>query len=50
MDEIRSEHTKEMTADELQELQQKVAGMTEDELRTFRNEQDADVMGFYGKE
>lgn len=50
MEEIRSEHTKEMTADELRELQQEVAGMTADELRAFRNERDADAMGFWGKE
>ena len=50
METIRSEHTKDMTAEETQALQQEVAGMTPEELKAFRNSKDADSMGFWGKE
>ena len=38
MAEIKSEHTKDMTAEE------------REELRKFRNSMDADGMGFFGEE
>ena len=50
MAEIMSEQTKEMTEQQRRELQEKVAAMSPEELRAFRNEQDADSMGFRGKE
>lgn len=50
MAEIMSEQTKEMTEQQRRELQEKVAAMPPEELRAFRNEQDADSMGFWGKE
>lgn len=50
MDELRSEHTKDMTPEEIKKLQQEVAGMTPEELAAFRNSKDADAMGFWGKE
>ena len=34
----------------LKELQERVAAMTPEELRAFRNSHDADSMGFSGKE
>lgn len=50
MEVIKSEHTKDMTAEELRALQQEVAQMTPEELKAFRNSKDADSMGFGGKE
>lgn len=50
MAEIKSEHTKGMTAEERQELREKVQNMTPEELRQFRNSMDADGMGFFGEE
>lgn len=50
MAEIRSESTKNMESKELKELQEQVAGMSPEELRKFRNAQDADSMGFWGEE
>lgn len=50
MAEIKSENTKGMAEDELKALQERVAAMTPDELREFRNSHDADSMGFWGKE
>ena len=50
MKETRSEQTKDMTQAELEKLQKKVAGMTPEELKAFRNSQDADSMGFNGEE
>lgn len=50
MGEIKSESTKSMTEEEIKELQKKVAGMTPEQLREFRNSHDADGMGFFGKE
>lgn len=50
MAEIKSENTKNMAEDELKALQERVAAMTPDELREFRNLHDADSMGFWGKE
>ena len=47
---IRSEHTKEMSLEEISDLQEKVAGMTEEELKEFRNSMDPDTMGFFGEE
>lgn len=47
---IKSEQTKNMRQEELKELQEKVAAMTPEELRAFRNAHDADSMGFSGKE
>lgn len=48
--EILSEQTKDMTPEERSGLQEKVQGMTEEELKAFRNGQDADNMGFSGEE
>lgn len=50
MAEIKSEHTKGMTAEELEELRGKIGEMTPEELQIFRNSMDADGMGFYGEE
>lgn len=50
MAEIKSENTKGMAEDELKALQERVAAMTPDELREFRNSHDVDSMGFWGKE
>lgn len=50
MEKIRSEHTKNMTAEEMEKLQQEVAGMTPEQLKEFRNSKDADSMGFWGEE
>lgn len=47
---LLSEQTKDMTAEELQELQARVAGMAPEELKEFRNSQDPDSMGFWGEE
>jgi hypothetical protein len=47
---LLSEQTKDMTQEELQELQAKVAGMTPEELKEYRNSQDPDSMGFWGEE
>ena len=41
---------KEHDTEELKKLQEKIAGMTPEELKQFRNSQDADSMGFYGEE
>lgn len=50
MEEIKSEHTKNMTPEEREELRAKVESMTPEELRQFRNSMDADGMGFFGEE
>lgn len=50
MAEIKSEHTKDMTAEEREELRARVENMTPEELRQFRNSMDADSMGFFGEE
>ena len=47
---MKSEHTKDMTDEERRDLQQKVAGMDDDELAEFRNSFDEDCMGFSGEE
>ena len=39
-----------MAPEELKALQQEVEGMTPEELRAFRDQKDADGMGFWGKE
>lgn len=50
MENIRSEHTKNMTAEEMEKLQQEVAEMTPEQLKAFRNSKDADSMGYWGEE
>lgn len=47
---LRSEQTKDMTAEEREALQARVENMTPEELRQFRNSMDADSMGFFGEE
>lgn len=47
---ILSEHTKDMTDQEQKELQEKVKGMTPEELKAYRNSFDPDTMGFFGGE
>lgn len=47
---LLSEQTKDMTEEERQELQARVADMNEEELCEFRNRQDPDSMGFWGEE
>ena len=44
---LRSEHTKDMSPEELQE---KVGQMSEEELKAFRNSMNPDDMGFFGEE
>lgn len=45
-----SEHTKDMSPEELAELQEKVGQMSEEELKAFRNSMNPDDMGFFGEE
>lgn len=47
---ILSEHTKDMTPEEITELQAKIEAMTEEELKEFRNSMNPDNMGFFGEE
>ena len=47
---LRSEHTKDMSPEELAELQAKVGQMSEEELKAFRNSMNPDDMGFFGEE
>ncbi len=47
---MRSEHTKDLQPEELEELKEKVAGMDEDALTEFRNGFNPDEMGFCGEE
>lgn len=47
---LRSEHTKDMSPEELVELQEKVGQMSEEELKAFRNSMNPDDMGFFGEE
>lgn len=47
---LRSEHTKDMSPEELAKLQEKVGQMSEEELKAFRNGMDPDDMGFFGEE
>lgn len=47
---LRSEHTKDMSHEELAELQEKVGQMSEEELKAFRNSMNPDDMGFFGEE
>lgn len=47
---ILSEHTKDMTQEQREELQKRTGSMTEEELREFRNGFDPDEMGFSGEE
>ena len=41
---LRSEHTKDMSPEELTELQEKVGQMSEEELKAFRNSMNPDDM------
>ena len=41
---LRSEHTKDMSPEELAELQEKVGQMSEEELKAFRNSMNPDDM------
>lgn len=47
---LRSEHTKDMSPEELAELQEKGGQMSEEELKAFRNSMNPDDMGFFGEE
>lgn len=47
---LYSEHTKDMSSEELAELQEKVGQMSEEELKAFRNSMNPDDMGFFGEE
>ena len=47
---LRSEYTKDMSPEELAELQEKVGQMSEEELKAFRNSMNPDDMGFFGEE
>lgn len=47
---LRSEHTKDMSPEELAELQEKVGQMSGEELKAFRNSMNPDDMGFFGEE
>lgn len=47
---LSSEHTKDMSPEELAELQEKVGQMSEEELKAFRNSMNPDDMGFFGEE
>ena len=47
---LRSEHTKDMSPEELAELQEKVGQMSKGELKAFRNSMNPDDMGFFGEE
>lgn len=47
---LRSEQTKDMSPEELAELQEKVGQMSEEELKAFRNSMNPDDMGFFGEE
>lgn len=47
---LRSEHTKDMSPEELAEFQEKVGQMSEEELKAFRNSMNPDDMGFFGEE
>lgn len=41
---------KDMSPEELAELQEKVGQMSEEELKAFRNSMNPDDMGFFGEE
>lgn len=47
---MKSEHTKDLQPEELEELKSNVAGMDDDRLAEFRNSFDSDTMGFNGEE
>lgn len=47
---ILSEHTKDMTLDQTEELRQKTESMTDEERKAFRNSFNPDEMGFFGEE
>lgn len=47
---MSSEHTKNLTPDELAKIKKDVRSMTEEELVAFRNGFDPDEMGFDGEE
>lgn len=47
---VLSEHTKDMTPEQREELLQRTGSMTEEELKEFRNSFEPDEMGFFGEE
>lgn len=47
---LLSEHTKDMSLEELAELQEKVGQMSHEELKVFRNSINPDDMGFFREE
>ena len=47
---LRSEHTKDMSPEELAELQEKVGHMSEQELKANRNSMNPEDKGFFGEE
>lgn len=47
---MKSEHTKNLTPEELAEIRKNVENMNEVELTVFRNSFDPDEMGFDGEE
>lgn len=47
---MRSEHTKDMQAQELETLQRSIEEMDDEQLAQFRNSFDPDTMGFSGAE
>ena len=47
---VLSEHTKDMTPEQFEQLQEQLGSMTEEQLRDFRNGMDPDQMGFCGEE
>ena len=50
MNMIRSEAHKDFSDEQIQEIQEKVANMSEDELEEFLTNIDPDTMGFDGEE
>lgn len=47
---VSSEAMKNLTKEEQEELQKRIQGMSEDDLKVFRNSFDPDEMGFDGEE
>lgn len=47
---MKSEATRQMDEQELQNLQERIASMNETELEEYREQLDPDSMGFYGEE
>jgi len=50
MDILRSEKTKDLSEEEIVNLQKKVNEMSPEELKKYRNSFDPDSMGHWGKE